>query len=149
VVWSSIVLVLEVLKLQPCEWQCKEMMSVWNKQHAVHEFFCRRCFTDWYSLASNSCLWVWLCRHQYCNVLGVLFTTEVYFNSKTQDTTIKYNQQLSKHIRTIHRRAIGPLSRLWKQNCRYTLVSAGDNCWLWIRRVVRVMSFQEGMKENN
>jgi len=36
---------------------------------------------------------------------------DVYFRSKTQHTTVKYNQQLSKHVRTIHRRAIGPLAR--------------------------------------
>jgi hypothetical protein len=32
-------------------------------------------------------------------------------NPKIQHTTVQYNQQLYKHIRTIHRRAIGPLAR--------------------------------------
>jgi hypothetical protein len=29
--------------------------------------------------------------------MGVLFTMDVYFRSKTQHNTVKYNQQLSKH----------------------------------------------------
>jgi hypothetical protein len=36
---------------------------------------------------------------------------DVYFHSKTQQTTVKCDQQLSKHVRTIRRRAIGPLAR--------------------------------------
>jgi len=35
---------------------------------------------------------------------------DVYFRSKTQHTTFQQNQQLSKHVGTIHRRAIGPLA---------------------------------------
>jgi hypothetical protein len=54
-----------------------------------------------------SSLWSYIL---YCNVLWVLFKMDVYFHSKTQRTTFKYNQQLSKHVRTIHRRAIGPLA---------------------------------------
>jgi hypothetical protein len=46
----------------------------------------------------------------YCNVLGVLFTMDVYFHSKTQHTTVKYNQQLSKHVKTIHCQAISALA---------------------------------------
>jgi hypothetical protein len=49
--------------------------------------------------------------HLYRNVLGVLFTVEVYFRSKTQHTTARYSRQISKLVRTIHRRAIGPLAR--------------------------------------
>jgi hypothetical protein len=48
---------------------------------------------------------------KYCNVLGVLlvFTMEVYFHSKIQHTTVKYNQQLPKYVRTISQ-AIGSLA---------------------------------------
>jgi hypothetical protein len=46
----------------------------------------------------------------YCNVLGVLFKVDVYFHSKTQQTAVKCDQRLSKHSRTIHRRAVGPLA---------------------------------------
>jgi hypothetical protein len=49
-------------------------------------------------------------KKMYCNVLGVLFTMDVYLRSKTQHTTVQYNQQLSKHARIIHRRAIGLLA---------------------------------------
>jgi hypothetical protein len=46
---------------------------------------------------------------RYYNILGVLFMMEFYFHSKTQHTTLKYNQQLSRHVRTIHRSVIGQL----------------------------------------
>jgi len=41
---------------------------------------------------------------------GFYFKMDLYFNSKTQHTTVKYNQQLSKHSRIIPRLAIGPLA---------------------------------------
>jgi hypothetical protein len=42
---------------------------------------------------------------------GGLFKMDVYFHSNTQQTTVKCDQPLSKHSRTIPRRAIGPLAR--------------------------------------
>jgi hypothetical protein len=47
--------------------------------------------------------------HTY-NVVGVIFKIDVYAHSKIQHTTVQYNQQLSKHTRTITRLAIGPLA---------------------------------------
>jgi hypothetical protein len=46
----------------------------------------------------------------YYNVLGVLFTMNVYFRSKTQHTAVKCNQQLS-HVKTIRLRAVGLFAR--------------------------------------
>jgi hypothetical protein len=46
-----------------------------------------------------------------CNVLGALCMMDVYFHSKTQQTTVKYNQQLFQQSRTNPRQAIGPLAR--------------------------------------
>jgi hypothetical protein len=46
----------------------------------------------------------------YCNVPGVLFTMEVYFCFKILHTTVKYSQQLSRYVRTIHHWAVSPLA---------------------------------------
>jgi hypothetical protein len=49
-------------------------------------------------------------KHNILQRTEVLFTMDVYFNSETQHTTVKYNQQLSEHG-TIPCRAIGLLAR--------------------------------------
>jgi hypothetical protein len=62
----------------------------------------------------------------HCKVLGVIFRMDVYFHSKTQHTTVKYSQQLSIHVRTIHRRVIGLLA----PHNSTSVYSPSLNCYL-------------------
>jgi len=63
---------------------------------------------------------------------SVLFTMDAYFRSKTQQTTVKYNQQLSKHSTTppqLH--FLASTSCLNATTLRDIQHKTGSSTWRW------------------